>query len=121
MSYDPNNIFARILRGEVPCKKVFENQYALAFHDIHPATPVHVLIVPKGAYVDMTDFSEKAADAEIVGFIRALNYVARLADPKGQGYRVLANSGPNSHQEVPHMHMHLFAGRPLGPMIRREP
>jgi histidine triad (HIT) family protein len=116
-SYDPNNIFARILRGEIPCKKVFENEYALAFNDINPQAPVHLLVIPKGAYVSYDDFSEKASDAEITGFIRAVGDVARQAGLSEPGYRILANHGPHSHQEVPHLHVHVFGGKPLGPML----
>ncbi len=118
MSYDPTNIFARILRGEIPCKKVYEDAHALAFHDINPQTPTHVLVIPKGAYVSFDDFSAKASEAEIAGWVRAIGKVARdlgLAEP---GYRVLSNIGRDGHQEVPHLHMHLFAGQDLGRMIK---
>ncbi|HLV06065.1 MAG TPA: histidine triad nucleotide-binding protein [Croceibacterium sp.] len=117
--YDPDNIFAKILRGEIPCKKVHEDEWALAFHDIAPQAPVHVLVIPKGAYVSWDDFSARASAEEIAGFIRAVGHVAReqgLVDP---GYRLLANVGPNGGQEVPHLHVHLFGGKPLGPMIAR--
>lgn len=117
--YDPDNIFAKILRGEIPCKKVHEDEWALAFHDIAPQAPVHVLVIPKGAYVSWDDFSARARAEEIVGFVRAVGHVAReqgLVDP---GYRLLANVGPNGGQEVPHLHVHLFGGKPLGPMIAR--
>ena len=115
--YDPNNIFARILRGEIPAKTVFEDEHALAFHDINPAAPTHVLVVPKGAYVSWDDFSGQASDAEIAGFVRAVGKVARDAGLVGEGYRLLANAGINAGQEVPHLHVHIFAGRPLGPML----
>jgi diadenosine tetraphosphate (Ap4A) HIT family hydrolase len=115
--YDPENIFAKILRGEIPCNKVFEDDHALAFHDIAPQAPVHVLVIPKGAYVSMDDFSENASDAEIAGFIRAVGQVARELGLVEPGYRLLANHGPDSHQEVPHLHVHIFAGQPLGPML----
>ncbi len=117
MAYDPNNIFARILRGEIPCKKVFESEHALAFHDINPQAPVHVLVIPKGAYVSMDDFSAKADPAEIVGFVRAVGDVARLIGVDANGYRILANHGSDAHQEVPHLHIHIFGGRHLGPML----
>ncbi|HWK44085.1 MAG TPA: HIT domain-containing protein [Stellaceae bacterium] len=117
MTYDPTNIFARILRGEIPCAKVFEDEYALAFPDIHPQTPTHLLVIPKGAYVSFEDFSEQASDAEIGGFIRAVGTVARAAGLAEPGYRLLANHGPHSHQEVPHFHVHILAGRPLGPLL----
>lgn len=119
LPYDDSNIFARILRGEIPCKKVYEDEFALAFHDINPQAPVHVLVIPKGPYVSWADFSAKAPDAEIAGFVRT---VGKIADDLGlvePGYRLLANVGPNSHQEVPHLHVHIFGGRPLGPMLAR--
>lgn len=115
--YDDNNIFAKILRGEIPCKKVYEDDFALAFHDINPQAPVHLLVIPKGRYVSWDDFSEKAPAEEIVGFIRAVGQVARdmgLVDP---GYRMLANVGGHGHQEVPHLHVHLFGGRQFYAMV----
>jgi len=118
--YDENNVFARILRGTLPCKKVFEDEFALAFHDINPQAPVHVLVIPKGAYVSWDDFSAKADAAEIAGFIRAVGQVARelgLVDP---GYRMLANVGQHGHQEVPHLHVHLFGGRQFYAMVPQE-
>lgn len=117
--YDDQNIFAKILRGEVPCKKVYEDEHALAFHDINPQSPTHILVVPKGAYVSWDDFSAKASEAEIAGFVRAVGAVARDAGLVAPGYRLLANTGANAHQEVPHLHVHIFAGRPLGPMLAR--
>ena len=117
--YDDNNIFARILRGEIPSRKVYEDDHALAFHDINPQAPQHVLVIPKGRYVSLDDFSATASDAEIAGFIRAVGKVAREAGMVEPGYRLLANVGPDSHQEVPHLHVHIFAGRPLGPMLVR--
>ena len=119
MAYDPNNIFAKILRGEIPCKKVYEDEHVLAFHDINPLSPTHILVIPKGAYVSWDDFSEKASDEEIAAFVRAIGRIAREAGLVGGGYRVLANVGVNSNQEVPHLHAHIFAGRPLGPMLAR--
>ena len=119
MAYDPNNVFARILRGEIPCRKVYEDEWALAFHDINPLAPVHVLVIPKGAYVSMADFTAGASDAEIVGFFRAVGRVARDLGLEAGGYRMLANTGAAAHQEVPHLHVHLFAGAPLGPMLRK--
>jgi histidine triad (HIT) family protein len=115
--YDETNIFACILRGEIPCRKQYEDDFALAFDDINAQAPTHVLIIPKGKYVSFADFSAKADDAEVLGFVRAVGHVARLLGLEDQGYRLLANMGPNSHQEVPHFHVHLFAGRPLGPML----
>jgi len=117
--YDDNNIFARILRGEIPSRKVYEDEHALAFHDINPQAPHHVLVIPKGRYVSWDDFSATASDAEIAGFVRAVGKVARDAGIVDPGYRLLANIGPDSHQEVPHLHVHIFAGRPLGPMLVR--
>jgi len=119
MAYDPENIFAKILRGEIPCDKVFENEHALAFNDINPQAPVHILVIPKGAYVSMDDFSEQASEAEIAGFFRAVGQVARDHGTVEDGYRILANTGRDAHQEVPHFHVHIFAGRDLGGMIKR--
>jgi diadenosine tetraphosphate (Ap4A) HIT family hydrolase len=117
--YDENNIFARILRDEIPSKKVYEDDYVLAFHDINPLAPTHILVIPKGPYVSWDDFSEKASDEEIAGFVRALGKIARDEGLVAKGYRVLANVGMNSGQEVPHLHAHIFGGRPLGPMLAR--
>lgn len=115
--YDPNNIFARILRGEIPNQTVYEDEHALAFHDINPQSPQHILVIPKGAYVSWDDFSARASDAEIAGFVRAVGRVAREAGLVEPGYRLLANVGMDGHQEVPHLHVHIFGGRPLGPML----
>jgi histidine triad (HIT) family protein len=117
LPYDDGNIFARILRGEIPSKKVYEDDFALAFHDINPAAPIHILVIPKGAYVSWDDFSAQASDAEISGFIRAVGKVARDNDLVEPGYRLLANTGGHGGQEVPHLHVHLFGGRSLGPML----
>lgn len=117
--YDDANIFARILRGEIPCRKVHEDDWSLAFHDINPQAPTHVLVIPKGRYISMADFSARASEAEIAGFIRAVGQVARDMGLETPGYRLLANVGEDSGQEVPHLHVHLFAGRPLGPMLAR--
>jgi len=117
--YDDQNVFAKILRGEIPNKTVYEDQWALAFHDINPQAPLHVLVIPKGAYVSWDDFSAKASAEEIAGFIRAVGHVAREAGLVEPGYRLLANIGGHGHQEVPHLHVHIFAGRPLGPMLAR--
>ncbi len=115
--YDDTNIFARILRGEFPCKKTYEDQWALAFHDINPQAPMHVLVIPKGQYVSFVDFSASASADEIAGFMRAVGKVAKDLGLEAQGYRLLANMGVHSGQEVPHFHVHLFAGRPLGRML----
>lgn len=120
MAYDANNIFARILRKEIPAKIVFENEHALAFHDINPLAPTHILVIPKGAYINIDDFSAKASVAEKAAFIDAIGQVARLAGVDKDGFRILANNGDNAHQEVPHLHIHIFGGRPLGPMLKRE-
>ena len=115
--YDAQNIFARILRGEIPCKKIFENDFALAFHDIHPQTPFHVLVIPKGAYCSFADFSATASEPEIAGFFRAVGTVAKDLGLEATGYRLLTNMGEDARQEVSHFHLHLFGGRPLGRMI----
>ena len=117
--YDPYNIFARILRGEIPCRKVYEDDHALAFHDINPQAPLHILVIPKGPYVSWDDFSERASAEEIAGFVRAVGHVAREKGVVAAGYRLLANVGGHGGQEVPHLHVHLFAGAPLGPMLAR--
>ncbi|HEU4959912.1 MAG TPA: histidine triad nucleotide-binding protein [Sphingomonas sp.] len=117
--YDDQNVFAKILRGEIPAKTVYEDDYAFAFHDINPQAPTHILVIPKGAYVSLDDFSAKASAAEIAGFVRAVGAIARYAGLVEPGYRLLANTGPDSNQEVPHLHVHIFAGRPLGPMLAR--
>ena len=122
MSYDDSNIFARILRGEIPNDTVAENDHALAFRDIRPQAPVHVLVIPKGAYVSYDDFAANASEAEIVGFHRL---VAQVAQSEGlslaggsQGFRAITNAGPHGVQEVPHFHLHLLGGRPLGRMLQ---
>ena len=117
--YDDNNIFARLLRGEIPSKTVYEDEFAVALHDINPLAPTHLLVIPKGAYVSWDDFSANATDAEIAGFVRGVGKVARDAGLVQSGYRLLANIGLNSGQEVPHLHLHIFGGRPLGPMLAR--
>ncbi len=118
--YDESNIFARILRGEIPAKKVYEDEWALAFHDINPQAPVHVLIIPKGKFCAFDDFSTQGSDAEIAGFTRAVGKVARQLGLPAAGYRILANLGEHGGQEVPHFHVHLFGGRSLGRMVPRE-
>ncbi|QNM82256.1 histidine triad nucleotide-binding protein [Sphingomonas sabuli] len=117
--YDDSNIFARILRGELPCKRIYEDEHALAFHDINPLAPVHILVIPKGPYVSWDDFSARASDAEMAGFVRAVGKVARDQQLEVQGYRLLANIGKRAGQEVPHLHVHIFGGQPLGPMLAR--
>jgi histidine triad (HIT) family protein len=117
--YDDNNIFARIVRGEIPSNKVYEDEAVLAFHDINPLAPTHILVIPKGPYVSWDDFSDKASEGEIAALVRSVGKIAREAGLVKDGYRVLANVGPNSGQEVPHLHLHIFGGRPLGPMLAR--
>ena len=118
MAYDDDNIFAKILRGEIPCDKVHETEHSLAFRDINPQTPVHVLVIPKGKYVSMDDFSANASDAEQADFMRAVGAVARMEGIVENGYRVLSNIGRDGHQEVQHLHMHVFGGKNLGRMIK---
>ena len=118
MAYDDSNVFAKILRGEIPCNKVYEDEHVLAFHDIQPQTRVHVLVIPKGAYVSFADFSQQASEAEITGFFRAAGRIAKDLGIEEDGYRILANTGEHGHQEVPHFHLHIFGGQPLGRMIR---
>ncbi len=117
--YDDENIFAKILRGEIPNRTVYEDEHALAFHDINPQAPHHILVIPKGKYVSWDDFSAMADETEIAGFVRAVGLVAREAGMVEPGYRLLANIGHDGHQEVPHLHVHIFAGKPLGPMLMR--
>jgi diadenosine tetraphosphate (Ap4A) HIT family hydrolase len=117
LAYDPDNVFARILRGEIPCRKVYEDDHVLAFHDINPQAPVHVLVIPKGAYVSMDDFTANASDQEIGALFRAVGRIARELGVAEPGYRILANAGADAHQEVPHLHIHIFGGRPLGRML----
>jgi histidine triad (HIT) family protein len=118
-NYDDNNIFAKILRGEIPCKKVFEDTHTLAFDDINPQAPIHTLVIPKGKYISMKDFTEKASDTELAALLRAVGKVAELKGAAESGYRILANAGVNAHQEVPHLHIHIFGGKALGPMLSR--
>jgi diadenosine tetraphosphate (Ap4A) HIT family hydrolase len=119
LPYDDSNIFARILRGEIPSNKIYEDEFALAFHDINPQAPVHILVIPKGAYVSWDDFSERAPAEEIAGFVKAVGHVARTQGMATRGYRLLTNIGRNGGQEVPHLHVHVFGGGPLGPMLAR--
>jgi diadenosine tetraphosphate (Ap4A) HIT family hydrolase len=117
LPYDDSNIFARILRGEIPSQRVYEDDYAIAFHDINPQAPVHLLVIPRGRYVSWDDFTAKASDAEVAGFMRAVGIVAREAGLVEPGYRLLANVGGHGHQEVPHLHIHIFGGRQFREMI----
>jgi diadenosine tetraphosphate (Ap4A) HIT family hydrolase len=119
MTYDPNNVFAKILRSEIPCTKVYEDDYALAFKDINPKAPVHLLVIPKGPYTTYVDFVSSADDAEIAGFNRALSKVIVGAGLITTGYRLIANAGSDGHQEVPHYHVHVLGGRELGPLLAR--
>ena len=119
MPYDDGNIFARILRGELPAKTVMESEHSLAFHDINPLAPIHVLVIPKGAYVSWDDFAAKASDAEIADFTRTIGRVAAMLGADQQGYRLLSNVGKRAGQEVSHLHVHVFGGAPLGPMLAK--
>ncbi|MFG6284031.1 histidine triad nucleotide-binding protein [Sphingomonas sp. S6] len=119
LPYDDQNVFAKILRDEIPSKRVYEDDYAVAFHDIAPVAPVHILVIPRGPYVSWDDFSTRASDAEIAGLVRAVGHVAREHGLVAPGYRLLANIGVHAGQEVPHLHVHLFGGAPLGPMLAR--
>ena len=118
-TYDDDNIFAKILRGEIPCDRVYEDPFALAFRDINPQAPVHVLVIPKGPYVSLADFTAKAPDDMVAGFNRAVGKVAKELGLEEKGYRTLANTGDEGGQEVPHYHVHIFGGRRLGPMLAR--
>lgn len=117
--HDPNCIFCKIIEGKIPSRKLYEDDLIYAFHDINPQAPLHILVIPKGAYVSWDDFSARASDAEIAGFVRAVGQVARDQGLVAPGYRLLANTGLDSHQEVPHLHVHIFAGQKLGPMLAR--
>ncbi|HEX7694999.1 MAG TPA: histidine triad nucleotide-binding protein [Sphingomonas sp.] len=119
LPYDDQNIFAKILRDEIPSKRVYEDDWAIAFHDINPQAPIHILVIPRGPYVSWDDFSANASEAEIAGFVRAVGKVARDLDLVEPGYRLLANVGLHGHQEIAHLHVHLFGGRALGPMLAR--
>jgi histidine triad (HIT) family protein len=119
-NYDDNNIFAMILRGDIPNKTVYEDDHALAFHDINPQAPIHVLVIPKGKYISMADFTANASADEIAGFWRAVGKTTEALGLVEPGYRLLANHGPHSHQEVPHLHVHILAGKFVGPMLMRD-
>ena len=121
MSYDDNNIFAKILRGEIPCKKIYEDEFVLSFHDINPQKKIHALVVPKGKYLDLDDFSSNASSEEMVGLLKGINIVAKklgISADTGKGYRVLANTSEDGGQEVPHLHFHLFGGEKVGRMVQ---
>ena len=115
-SYDTNNVFAKILRAEIPCRKVDECDYTLTFHDINPQAPIHVLIIPKGAYIDMDDFAQNASTEEQVAFLVAIGNAAKLTGASENGYRLITNIGDFGHQEVLHLHAHILGGEPIGPM-----
>lgn len=115
--YDTSNIFAKILRGELPFKKVLETPYVLAFEDIYPKAPIHILIIPKGPYVSFADFSQNASSEEITGFFRSVGDVAKKAGLEESGYRLISNTGANAHQDVPHFHVHIVGGQSLGPIL----
>ena len=121
MSYDENNIFAKILRGEIPCKKIYEDEFVLSFYDINPQKKIHALVIPKGKYVDLDDFSQKASPDEMVGLLKGINAVAKklgISVDTGKGYRALANINENGGQEVAHLHFHLFGGEKVGKMVQ---
>ena len=124
MRYDTNNIFAKILRKEIPCDKIYENDHVLAFKDINPQAKIHVLVIPKGAYVNMDDFSQNAKNDEIVALTRALGEVTKIVGlssySEGKGYRYIGNNGPDGGQEVPHLHFHIIGGEPLGRMVSKK-
>ncbi|KXV12972.1 histidine triad nucleotide-binding protein [Gluconobacter oxydans] len=120
MTYDPGNIFARILRKEIPARTIYEDDFALAFHDIAPQAPIHVLVIPKGPYVSIADFGATASPDEITGFWRAVSKIAEEQGLTREGFRLISNSGPNSGQEVPHFHVHLFGGAALGPRLTQK-
>ena len=119
MSYGKSNIFAKILRGEIPCKKVYENEYVLSFHDINPQKKLHVLVIPKGEYIDLDDFAQKASDKEIIEFNKSITHIAKILKISNQesGYRVISNIGKNGGQEVAHFHYHIFGGEKVGKMV----
>lgn len=117
MIYDDNNIFAKILRGEIPCKKLYEDDYALAFYDIAPQKKIHILIIPKGQYLDIVDFGNNASDEEIRGFYKAVSKIAKQENLSTQGFRTIANTGEFGGQEVPHFHLHLLGGEIVGKMV----
>ena len=120
MSYDDSNIFAKILRGEIPCNKIYEDKFVLSFHDINPQKKIHALVIPKGKYVDLDDFSLNATPEEMVGLIKGINIVAKklgISTDVGKGYRALANISDDGGQEVPHLHFHLFGGEKVGKMV----
>ena len=120
MSYDDNNIFAKILRGDITCKKIYEDDFVLSFHDVNPQKKIHALVIPKGKYVDLDDFNAKASDKEIVGLIKGISIVAKklgISVDVGKGYRTLANTSDHGGQEVPHLHFHLFGGEKIGKMV----
>ena len=117
MNYDKNNIFAKILKGEIPCKKVYENDHVLAFHDVNPQKKIHVLVIPKGEYIDLDHFNSKASDKEIVELNKAITHVSNLLGARGKGYRTLTNIGSDGGQEVFHLHFHIFAGEKVGKMV----
>ena len=121
MKYDDNNIFAKILRGEIPCKKIYENDYVLSFHDVNPQKKIHALVIPKGKYIDLDDFNAKASDKEIVGLIKGISIIAKklsISLDTGKGYRTLSNLSEHGGQEVPHLHFHLFGGENVGKMVQ---
>ncbi len=123
MKYDDNNIFAKILRGEVPCDKIYEDENVLSFYDVNPQKKIHALVIPKGKYINLDDFNENASEKEILGFIRGITLVAKklgISINNGNGYRTLANIGTDGGQEVPHLHFHIFGGEKIGKMVKND-
>jgi len=121
MTYDDNNIFAKILRGEIPCKKIYEDKYVLSFYDINPQKKIHALVIPKGKYIDLDDFNAKAPDEEIAGLMKGISIVAKklgISLDTGKGYRTLSNLSEHGGQEVPHLHFHIFGGEKVGKMVQ---
>ena len=121
MKYDENNVFAKILRGEIPCKKIYEDNFILSFYDINPQKKIHALVIPKGKYIDLDDFSEKASSDEILGLMKGLSIVTQklgISTDKGKGYRILSNVSEDGGQEVPHLHFHIFGGEKIGKMVQ---
>ncbi len=117
MVYDENNIFAKIIVGDIPCNKVFESDHTLAFHDINPQRKIHIMVIPKGAYSDIADFSARGSDAEILDLYRSLEKITSQENITGEGFRIIANTGEFGGQEVPHFHLHLVGGEPVGKLL----
>ena len=119
MAYDDQNIFAKILRGEIPCNKIYEDEFVLSFHDINPQKKIHALVIPKGEFTDFDDFTKRATEIEMLEFLKGVSHVSRLLGLENNGYRVLSNIGQDGGQEVPHLHFHLFGGEKVGKMVEK--